>query len=241
MAQAKVAAKVATKSATKRQDSPPPTAEGEAVARPARRDPDATKANIIEVATREFAENGLDGARVDEIADKTRTSKRMIYYYFDSKEGLYKAVLEKVYSDIRTREMDLHLDRLPPEQALRKLVETTVEYDDAHPHLFRLVSIENINYGRHVASSDTIRSSNERATLILKDILKRGRDAGVFRANIDPTDLHMVICSLSAFRVSNRYTFGAIFGVDFNDPAVRRRHRRLIGDAVLRLVKADPA
>src|SRR5262245_11202179 len=108
---------------------------------PRRNNPEATKANIIEVATREFAENGLDGARVDEIADRTRTSKRMIYYYFESKEGLYRAVLEKVYSDIRNREADLKLDKLPPEEALRKLVETTVDYDDAHPDLFRLVSI----------------------------------------------------------------------------------------------------
>jgi AcrR family transcriptional regulator len=204
---------------------------------PRRNNPAATMANIIEVATREFAENGLDGARVDEIADKTRTSKRMIYYYFDSKEGLYQAVLEKVYSDIRSREAGLKLDTLPPEQALRKLVETTVEYDDAHPHLFRLVSIENINYARAVTRSKTIRTLNASAIQALSDILSRGAKEGVFKAKVDPTDLHMVISSLSAFRVSNRHTFGVIFGVDFNDPAVRRRHRKVISDTVVRLVK----
>lgn len=206
---------------------------------PRRNNPEATKANIIEVATREFAENGLDGARVDEIADKTRTSKRMIYYYFESKEGLYRAVLEKVYSDIRNREADLRLDRLPPEEALRKLVETTVEYDDAHPDLFRLVSIENINYARAVTRSPTIRSLNASAIEVLNDILRRGYASGAFKTRIDPTDLHMVVSSLSAFRVSNRHTFGVIFGVDFSDPAVRRRHRKLIGDTVVRLVKGD--
>jgi AcrR family transcriptional regulator len=206
---------------------------------PRRNDPEATKANILEVATREFAENGLDGARVDEIAEKTRTSKRMIYYYFDSKEGLYKAVLENVYRQIRTREADLGLEKLDPEKALRKLVESTVEYDDSRAQLFRLVAIENINYGRHVATSKTIQSSNASAVEILGDILSRGSAEGVFRENINPTDLHMVISALSLFRVSNRYTFGTIFGVDFSDPAVRRRHRKLIGDVVLSYVRRD--
>lgn len=207
------------------------------VREPRRNNPAATKANIIEVATREFAENGLDGARVDEIADKTRTSKRMIYYYFESKEGLYQAVLEKVYSDIRNREADLRLDRMAPEQALRKLVETTVDYDDAHPHLFRLVSIENINYARAVTRSSTIRTLNASAIKVLSDILERGYGEGVFKVRIDPTDLHMIISSLSAFRVSNRHTFGVIFNVDFSDPAVRRRQRKLISDTVIRLLR----
>ena len=201
-----------------------------------RNDPDATKANIIEVATREFAENGLDGARVDEIADKTRTSKRMIYYYFDSKEGLYQAVLEKVYTDIRAREADLHLEQMTPEKALRRLVESTVDYDDSHAHLFRLVSIENINYARYLLRSKTIRQFNQSATRQLEAILERGYESGVFHTRVDPTDLHMIISSLSAFRVSNRYTFGAIFGVDFSDPAVRKRHRKLIGETILKLV-----
>ena len=201
-----------------------------------RNDPDATRANILEVATREFAENGLDGARVDEIADKTRTSKRMIYYYFQNKEGLYEAVLEKAYAAIRAREADLQLDELPPERALRKLVEWTVDYDDANPHFFRLVSIENINYARCLLRSKSIRQFNRSATEQLERILERGYRSGVFRTRVDPTDLHMMISSLSAFRVSNRYTFGAIFDVDFSDPAVRKRHRKLIGETILSLV-----
>ena len=216
------------------------TEGAEIASRVSRRDPDATRANIIEVATREFAEKtALTARQADEIAEKTRTSKRMIYYYFDSKEGLYKAVLENVYREIRTREVDLGLDKLAPEKALRKLVESTVEYDDSRPLLFRLVSIENINYGRHVQTSPTIQTNNASATEILRDILQRGAAEGVFRKNIDPTDLHMVISALSLFRVSNRYTFGTIFGIDFSDPAVRRRHRKMIGDIVIRYVSPD--
>ena len=112
------------------------------------RDSDRTKADILTVATKEFADRGLSGARVDMIAALMRTSKRMIYYYFGSKEGLYLAVLEKVYSAIRATEASLPLDSLDPEEALRRLVEQTFEHDDANEDFVRLVVLENIHSGQ---------------------------------------------------------------------------------------------
>src|SRR5258705_5483161 len=85
-------------------------------------DPEETKRNILEVATQEFSSMGLTGARVDAIAERTNTTKRMLYYYFGSKEGLYEAVLEKVYGDIRTLEQDLNIGELDPREGLQKLV-----------------------------------------------------------------------------------------------------------------------
>src|SRR5262245_28773044 len=82
------------------------------------RDPEATKRDILEVATADFARNGLSGSRIDEIAERTRTSKRMIYYYFGGKDGLYLAVLEHAYSRIRRIEAGLSIDHLPPTEAL---------------------------------------------------------------------------------------------------------------------------
>ena len=92
-------------------------------------------ADILEVATSEFANKGLSGARIDEIAAATRTSKRMIYYYFGSKEGLYIAVLEDAYRRMRAIESDLHLEDLPPEDALRRLVGFTFDHHDGNPDL----------------------------------------------------------------------------------------------------------
>jgi AcrR family transcriptional regulator len=80
-------------------------------------DPERTMAEILLVATQEFADKGLAGARIDEIAAATRTSKRMIYYYFSSKEGLYLAVLEAAYRRMRQIEAELHLQDLEPVQA----------------------------------------------------------------------------------------------------------------------------
>ncbi len=202
-------------------------------------DPERTRADILDVATEEFAAHGLSGARVDVIAERTRTSKRMIYYYFGGKEGLYQAVLEKAYADIRAQENQLELEDVPPPEALRRLVETTFEYDEAHPHFIRLVSIENINHGQYLAQSQAIRSMNLSVIETLADILDRGVRQGVFRKGVDPIDLHMLISALCFFRVSNRYTFGEIFSRDLGEKDLRDRHKAMIADMVLRHVRAD--
>jgi AcrR family transcriptional regulator len=218
-------------------DKPSPKAAPAGSAR--RNDPERTKSDILAVATEEFAANGLSGTRVDEIALRTRTSKRMIYYYFGSKEGLYLAVLEKAYSDIRAIESSLHLEDMAPEAAIRRLVEFTFDYQDANPDFIRLVSIENIHKAEHVARSDQIRGLNVSVIETIRTILRHGREQGVFRAEVDPVDLHMLISAFCFFRVSNRHTFGAIFGRDLGAPELRERHKRMIGDAVIRLLKGD--
>jgi AcrR family transcriptional regulator len=202
-----------------------------------RNNPERTKQDILTVATKEFARNGLSGGRVDTIAAKTRTTKRMIYYYFGSKEGLYIAVLEKVYSGIRAIESQLELEELGPEEAIRRLIQTTFDYDEEHPDFIRLVSIENIHRAEHLKKSGVIRELNQAVIGMLSAILHRGRAQGVFRAEIDPIDLHMLISAFCLFRVSNRYTFGTIFRRNFSAPHVRQQHKRIITDAVLRFLR----
>src|SRR5688572_29765373 len=129
------------------------TAPTRKASEPRTNDPARTMADIIEVATREFSEKGLAGARIDLIAEAMRTSKRMIYYYFGSKEGLYVAVLEEAYRRIRAIESDLHLEDLAPEDALRRLVGFTVDYQFANPDFIRLVMTENIHRGEDLRRS----------------------------------------------------------------------------------------
>ena len=80
--------------------------------------PAGVKADILRVAVAEFAAHGLAGARVDEITAQTKTSKRMIYYYFGDKKGLYRAALEHVYAEMRASEAAVmpfpRLDVTPP-------------------------------------------------------------------------------------------------------------------------------
>ena len=196
-----------------------------------------TKHEMLAAATREFAEQGLSGARVDAIAACTRTTKRMIYYYFGGKEKLYIAVLEKVYADIRAMESTLNLDQLDPKAAIRRLVEATFEYDEAHPELIRLVALENIHRASYLAASPAIRDLNITAIHTLDAILKRGRNLGVFGERVDPVDVHMMISAFCFFRVSNSATFGTLFDRDLSAPDLRRIHKQMIADTVIHLLQ----
>jgi AcrR family transcriptional regulator len=200
-------------------------------------DPERTRAEILEVATREFAEKGLAGARVDVIAEATRTSKRMLYYYFGSKEGLYIAVLEAEYRRIREAEAALHLEDLPPEDALRKLVGSTVDYHLGHPDFARLVMTENVHRGEYLAQSSVIRRLNVPAIDAVQTIYRRGLAAGVFRSGIDPIDLHMTISALALFNITNRHTFSLIFNRDLDSPAALIARRDSIVETVVRFVR----
>ena len=193
-------------------------------------------ADILEVATREFAEKGLAGARIDAIAAAMRTSKRMIYYYFGSKEALYLAVLEEAYRRIRAIESEAHLDDLLPEDALRKLVGHTVAYQWNHPEFVRLVQSENIQRAQYLAQSKSIRRLNATAIDGLRRVIQRGQKAGVFRAAIDAVDLHMSISALSVFNVANRHTFSTIFKVDMTTPAATAARRESVTEMILKFV-----
>lgn len=201
-------------------------------------DPERTMADILVVATQEFSEKGLAGARIDVIAEAMRTSKRMIYYYFGSKEGLYIAVLEEAYRRIRAIEADLHLDDLAPEAALRKLVGFTVDYQLANPDFIRLVMTENIHRGEYLARSTAIHKLNVPAIEGLRKVYERGVTEGVFRAGIDATDLHMSISALSVFNVANRHTFSLIFQREMDSPAAVAARRDSITEMVVRFIKA---
>lgn len=205
---------------------------------PSMTDAERSKEDILAIATEEFAVNGLSGARVDQIAERTRTSKRMIYYYFGGKEGLYEAVLEKAYSDIRALEARSNLLEMEPRAALRRLIELTFDYDETHPHFISLVSVENIHRARHLSGMKKIKEMNASVIRVLSSILERGRKEGVFRSDLDPVDVHLLISAFCFFRVSNRFTFGAIFERDLSDPKMRKRHKRLITDAIEQLVQA---
>ena len=197
------------------------------------RDAERTKLEILEVATREFADQGFAGARVDEIADQTRTTKRMIYYHFGGKEQLFVAVLERAYATIRAAEQTIDVDHLEPIAAIRRLAELTFDHHESHPDFIRLVSIENIHRARHIAGRDDLAGQNSPVIELIEEILARGRRDGVFTRDIDAVDLHMMISAFCVFRVANRHTFGAIFDRDLTDPGLRDHYRRMLGDMVV--------
>jgi len=219
-------------------DRPAPPRRGRPPASERINDPDRTSQNILEVATKEFAEKGLSGARIDEIAALTQTSKRMIYYYFGSKEGLYIAVLENAYKRIRSIEAELHLDDLEPEEALCRLVEFTFDYQLGNPEFIRLVMNENIHHGEFLQQSSVIQKLNTPAIAGLSGVYERGCAKGLFRKGLDPIDLHMSISALCFFTVSNRHTFSLVFKRDVTSTAAKAMRRANIVEMIVRFVRA---
>ncbi|MFJ8797357.1 MULTISPECIES: TetR family transcriptional regulator [unclassified Streptomyces] len=203
------------------------------------RDAARTRAEILDVATQEFSRAGFAGARVDEIAARTSTTKRMIYYYFGGKEQLFTAVLERAYTVIRQAEQKLDVEHLDPVAAIRRLAELTFDHHEAHPDFIRLVSIENIHEAEHIVASDELGSIGSPALDVIGRILATGRASGLFTADVDAVDLHAMISSFCFFRVSNRHTFGALFGRDLVAPDQRDRYRAMLGDMVIAYLTAD--
>ena len=200
--------------------------------------PQKSRENILQEAIVEFVQQGLSGARVDAIAERIHTSKRMIYYYFGSKEQLYVEVLEKLYGNIRNTENRLQLAELAPREAIQRLVEFTFDHHDRNVDFVRIVSIENIHNAEYVKHSESIKAMNNTILDALGEILRRGVAQGVFREGLNPLDVHLLITSFCFYRVSNRHTFGEIFQIDLPDVAIKQRHRQMIGESVLRYLQA---
>ncbi|CAL2069602.1 MULTISPECIES: TetR/AcrR family transcriptional regulator [Streptomyces] len=205
------------------------------------RDAARTKAEILDMATREFARAGYEGARVEEIAARTRTTKRMIYYYFGGKEQLFTAVLERAYGALREAERRLDVAHLDPVAAIRRLAELIFDHHEQHPDYIRLLSIENLQCAEDSAPSGRLDAIGSPALDVLREILAAGRESGVFRADVDALDLHAVISSFCFFRAVNRRAFGALFGRDLVDPDRREHYRVMLGDMVIAYLTTEGA
>jgi len=197
------------------------------------KDPEANRARIIAAAIDEFAARGFKGASMDAIAARTDTTRALINYYFGSKEKLYIAVLERVYGEIREAEAQLDLDHLPPATAVRRIVEFTYNYYLAHEGFVRLVVAENQARGRHLKKSKAMRTLNRPIIDRLARVIARGQAEGLFRADVEPVEIHKAIAALGMFNVTNRYTFGAIFQRDMGAKGDVGRRRAMVADMIL--------
>ena len=200
---------------------------------PGERDPERTRAAILAAATEEFTTHGLDGARVDEIARRSGVNKRMIYYYFGDKSGLYLAVLEEIYTDIRNAEIKLHLNDRDPIDAMRELVAFTWSYFIEHPEFLSLLGTENLHRARHLKTSKKIRELHSPLVGIITAVLERGVRARVFRTGVDPIQLYVTIASLGFFYLSNRFTLSTIFGRDLGEREALAERGKHIEEVVL--------
>lgn len=198
----------------------------------------STRDAILAAAQYEFAAKGLSGARVNAISSRARANKRLIYYYFGSKDGLYLAVLERVYEGLRGAERKLNLDHLEPETAIRRLIEFNFDYCRKHPELISLINNENLHQARHLKKSAKVRELHSPFVRTIDDILKRGVAKGVFRPGLDPVDVYITIAAIGFFYLSNNWTLSAIFARNLSArPAIEKRKKHNI-DMMLHALRA---
>lgn len=200
------------------------------------RDAEATKARILEAAKKEFAKNGLAGARVDVIAERSLNNKRMLYHYFESKDKLFQLVLEQAYVDIRTAEHKLNLESLDPRDALETFVRFTFSYYLKHPEFITLVNSANLHRAKHLKGSEVIRTTNRKLVSLVARILVRGVEAGVFRDGIDPVQLNITIAAIGYYYLTNRFTGSIIYERDLMDKDALDERVTFNVETIMRLV-----
>lgn len=200
------------------------------------------KTRIFTAAIAVFAEHGLAGARMEQIASEAQTTKRMVVYYFKTKELLYQAVLQYVYSRIRETEQKLGLENLPPVEALVQLVKWSVRYHVEHADFMRIICMENMQRGKWLLASGDLKRLNKSALSLLEQILHRGQELGIFQPELEARDVHRLISSFSFYQVSNFYSFNSLYLEgplpDIDDEALIRHHSELAVKSILRFVIA---
>ncbi|MBT2772051.1 TetR family transcriptional regulator [Halomonas sp. ISL-60] len=192
-----------------------------------RRNAHETRERLLQAATQEFSERGYDGARMERIVRAADCNVRMAYHYFNDKEGLYLAVLERVYEELRAKEQELNLSNLEPVAGMRALVEFTFDHMAEHPEFTSLVRNENLLGGRMLRKSSKVVQQTTPLVGMIRDTLERGEAAGMFRPAVDPTQLYISILSLSITHINQRDTLSIIFEQDLADPGwllERRAH-----------------
>jgi len=198
-----------------------------------RRNPEATRASILAAGRIEFAAKGLDGARVDQIAKRAKVNKQLVYYYFGSKDDLYKAALEATYAEIREREGELELGSLPPREAMIRLIDFSLEYLNEHREFIRMLADENAHGARHFRDSEMALKTNSPLLELIAGTLQRGVEEKVFREGIDPLELYVSIAGMTFFYFANGQTMSAIFGRDLTRQGAIRSYRDHIVELTL--------
>jgi AcrR family transcriptional regulator len=193
----------------------------------------ATRQRILDAALIEFAENGLAGARVDEIAARAGANKRMLYAHFGSKEELWLVVLERAYAAKRAEERGIEVEGLKPEEAMARLVAFNLRYTARHPEFVALLNQENLHRAAYLRRSEQVPALYSPIVEALSTVLARGAGAGVFRAGVDPMQLYITVLSLGHFYVANRHTLSTIFGQPLDTEAAIAARERHIAEVVL--------
>jgi TetR/AcrR family transcriptional regulator len=197
------------------------------------RDAEAAKAAILASAVREFTAKGLAGARMDEVARGAEVAKGLVFHHFGSKQGLWVAALEHVYTLLRVGQDEMALDALGPVEGMRRLAHDTFRLFRAHPEIVALMNEENLHSGRHLRTAKGIPRLYNPLFATIERLLAAGRAQNLFRDDVDVTALYIAMSGLGYFYCANRWTLSAAFAGNLFDADRLDTYEEMLGKMVV--------
>jgi AcrR family transcriptional regulator len=146
---------------------------------PRKRNAERTRKAILAAALKEFAQAGFAGARIEKIVKAAKCNIRMLYHYFGDKKGLYMAVLESAYMDLRAREAELKIDFDKPLEGFLELQRFTFDYFEKNPRFEGLLRNENLQHGKFAAQSRVVTETAFPLRRTIEKLIRSGQDQGV--------------------------------------------------------------
>lgn len=205
---------------------------------PRQRAPRPARERILDAALALFAAQGLAGTSMDAVARRARVAKGLVFHHFGSKQALYRAAMEATYASLRERQDATDLTGLGPVAGMRRLVIDTFRIFRDRPEIVAMMNEENLHRARHIRASKTIPALYNPLLDSIGRLLAQGREANLFRADVDPVALYVALSGLGYFYCANRWTLGAAFAGDlFAAPRIAG-YEAMIGDMVVAYLTA---
>jgi len=183
---------------------------------------------------------GFGGARVDRIAERSNLSKNMLYYYFKSKEGLFIAVLERMYQSLRDQQKDLSVRASDPLHAMEQLIYHTFHALKDNPNTILLMNEENKHRGKYIRKSDRMRDLYNPLVDTVSFILEKGHKDGIFRSGLDPTEMYLSLSSMCYHVLSNKYTLEIALNRDLSSAKAQNKWLDHVINIILLYCVSDP-
>lgn len=204
------------------------------------RNAEGTKQVILQAAEIEFAEKGLSGARVDEIAARAGVNKALLYQYFGNKEELYGVVLDTIYRSLGERENRIIEQGTDCIEEIRALIRAYFYFLKDNPAYVRMLMWENLNYGKTFGEKKLGDAKNVVINELIR-ILNRGKEKGIINADTDPEQIlqTLIACSFNYF--SNRYTLEQVLKQDMTSRENMERRIESVTEMVLLYIGNRPS
>lgn len=204
--------------------------------KPKPRNSTTTKEKIIAAAEAEFAQKGLAGARVDDIAALSGFNKGMIYQYYGSKEKLYEAVIYRAYSKLSELEEVIISQDLNYEEKIALIVKEYFYFLKANPDFVKLIMWENLNEAKYIEASGALGIKDPMLKALGK-VVEKGKKEKLFAASTDGKQVLISLITGAFSYFSNIHTLSKIIDIDMESEKVMQKRIKFVTDSILNYLK----